>query len=236
MRLLYLDDSGSLQKQEDRYIVLAGYTVNERRTHWIEKQLNDILLELSPLYYHGMEFHGTQMRGGRAQWHKIGQAMGCQALKDALSVVTQQRDIRLFAAVVDRHCENSADEMYHILFEQISVRFDKYLSRINRRQKIKERGIMILDKAKGELDTQLLALKFKHEGHRWERLKNMAEVPLFLDSKSSRLIQLADLIAFAVYRFYQHADNAYYNIIRDHFDRDGKDCHGLWVQNNYIKL
>ena len=37
-----------------------------------------------------------------------------------------------------------------------------------------------------------------------------AEVPVFLDSKASRLIQLADLVAYALFRHHEHNDNRFY--------------------------
>jgi hypothetical protein len=58
----------------------------------------------------------------------------------------------------------------------------------------------------------------------------LAEVPLFLDSKASRLIQLADLVAYAVFRNYERTDSQFYDVIRDRFDREGGVIHGLHVR------
>ena len=38
-------------------------------------------------------------------------------------------------------------------------------------------------------------------------MSSYMEVPLFLDSKASRLIQLADLVAYTVFRCYTHSDD-----------------------------
>jgi len=37
MHLLYVDESGSATDASQRYFVLAGISVFERTTHWIEK-------------------------------------------------------------------------------------------------------------------------------------------------------------------------------------------------------
>ncbi|WP_255349432.1 DUF3800 domain-containing protein [Thioalkalivibrio sp. ALE23] len=50
---------------------------------------------------------------------------------------------------------------------------------------------------------QSLARDFKHYGHAWGKTYNYAEVPVFLDSRASRLIQLADLVAHAIYRHHE---------------------------------
>lgn len=52
---------------------------------------------------------------------------------------------------------------------------------------------------------------------------------MFLDSRASRLIQLADLVAFALFRFYEYDDPQFYELIKHRFDCDGGIEHGLFV-------
>jgi hypothetical protein len=58
-------------------------------------------------------------------------------------------------------------------------------------------------------------------------MRNIAEVPLFVDSKASRLIQLADLIAFSMWRRYEYQDGRFFDPIIGRFDADGGVIHGL---------
>jgi len=62
-------------------------------------------------------------------------------------------------------------------------------------------------------------------------LRNLAEVPAFIDSRASRLLQLADLIAYSVFRRYQWNDSLFFDIIRGRFDREGGVEHGLHVKD-----
>ena len=87
----------------------------------------------------------------------------------------------------------------------------------------------VIDKAKTERRIQTLARDFKYSGHRWGKIKNFAEVPVFLDSKASRLIQLSDLVAFSLYRHFAHADPRFYRIIEGCFDAEGGIKHGLYT-------
>lgn len=114
-------------------------------------------------------------------------------------------------------------------FEQLANRFDLYLMRLHRIGDT-HRGLIIFDKSTYETTIQSLATDFRTIGHRWGIIRNFAEVPLFLDSKASRLIQLADLISFAIYRHYEHSDSRFYEIIQDKFDSDGGVTHGLYVK------
>lgn len=53
-------------------------------------------------------------------------------------------------------------------------------------------------------------------------------MPLFLDSKASRLIQLADIIAYAIFRRFEKGDRQFYDIIQNKFDAEGGVVHGLY--------
>ena len=89
---------------------------------------------------------------------------------------------------------------------------------------------MLFDKASTEKRLQSLAREFKYEGHTWGKIANYAEVPVFLDSKATRLIQLADLVAYAVFRKYEAGDDSFFNEIGDCYDSEGGVQHGLYVQ------
>lgn len=232
MHLLYLDDSGSVSDKTDRYVVLAGFCVNEKQTHWIDKRMNELVRPYAGEDPYAWEFHGTDMRErGRKVWRTLPYETRKETLLSALSLVTEKK-LRLFAAVIDKKSCAEGDDLTKLLFEQATSRFDHFLCRLNYKKKttVKEKGILIVDRAKKELEIQRFALDFKHRGYTWGRLKNMAEVPLFLDSRSSRLIQLADLIAFSIYRFFEYGDAECYNIIRNNFDCECGRCHGLWIK------
>ena len=106
-------------------------------------------------------------------------------------------------------------------------RFDHFLAREKRHFSNNQRGIVIFDKSSKEVSIQELAHEFKTLGHEWSSLKNMSEVPLFVDSEATRLIQLADLAAYALFRHYERSDDQFYDIIRAKFDFFGGVRHGL---------
>ena len=100
----------------------------------------------------------------------------------------------------------------------------------NKRQE-PARGIAIFDKTRMEQQFQVWSHIYQKTGNRWgETLVNFAEVPLFLDSKMSRSIQIADIIAYAIFRKFEHNDDTYFSVIKDCFDKDGKDEYGLYIR------
>src|SRR5205085_9297776 len=107
---------------------------------------------------------------------------------------------------------------------------DQYLARLHKAGDT-QRGVILFDKATYETTVQALATDFRTIGHRWGIIRNFSEVPLFLDSRASRLIQLADLIAYAIFRHYERGDDRFFSIIKNRFDSAGGINHGLCVRD-----
>jgi hypothetical protein len=226
MYLLYADESGALTDPNQQFFILAGVAVFERHTHWIEEKLIDIAKRFKPEEPFDIEFHGSPMRSGKDDWRGIPPTDRLNAAKDVLSVC-KEKNLKIFASVIDKRCASGID-ILEVSFEQLSSRFDMYLRRFYHQKNNRQRGLMILDKSSTEIRIQNLSRSFKFDGHRWGKLKNFSEVPLFIDSKASKLMQLADMIAFALKRHYADNDDELYNIIKDCFDNDGGVIHGLY--------
>lgn len=230
MYLLYVDESGSPGDPNQKHFVMAGVSVFERETHWIEQQLTKIAERFNPADAYSCELHGSPMRSGRGEWKGRPKAERFQAIKDALQVIAERHPtVRLFAAVCHRDVLVDEDPVNYA-FEQVASRFDMFLTRLYHKDYRPERGIAIFDKSSTEKSIQNLARRYKHDGHRWGTLNNFSEVPLFLDSQASRLIQLADLVAFAIFRKFEAGDSEFYDIIANCFDYDNGKCHGLHVR------
>lgn len=229
MHLLYVDESGSATDASQRYFVLAGVSVFERTTHWIEKSLDEIAMKISPETPQDLELHGSPMRSGKGIWRKIASPAEREALiVEALQagVVGQPKGVRLFACVVEKAALAGKDPV-HVCFEQLARRFDLFLQRCHTKYNDPQRGIMLFDESSTEQRLQTLAREFKHNGHSYGKTRNYAEVPVFLDSRATRLIQLADLVAFAIFRHFEHGDSKYWDVIKDCFDSEGGVKHGF---------
>lgn len=233
MHLLYLDESGSASDPKQNYFVLAGVSVFERDAHWVEQDLNAIATIFDESDPHSVELHGSPMRSGKGIWRRHSKEDREEAIKKALQVGIAKRSgkVKLFGAVINKSATNGVDPV-DLAFEQLTSRFDMYLKRIFAKYNDAQRGLILLDKSSTENRIQTLAREFKYEGHTWGRTKNYAEVPVFLDSKASRLIQLADLVAFALFRFHEHNDNRFYDVIKHCFDSEGGVEHGLYVRGS----
>jgi len=78
---------------------------------------------------------------------------------------------------------------------------------------------MILDKSSYEAGLQSLTSSIRDSSNQWgNQLRRIVEIPLFVDSRACRVVQLADHIAYAVFRRYNANDLSYFNIIESRFD------------------
>jgi hypothetical protein len=225
MFLLYLDDSGSVKNASDTQVVLAGLCCFERVPYFLTKQLDNLATEIWPDSPQGLEFRGSDMFGGRKHWRGVDKSKRIEAYKSALTLLAQNRDVTLFGAVINKAALSPEDPMEYG-FEQLVNRFDRFLSRMHK-QGNSQRGLVVLDKSTYETSIQALARDFQDSGHRWGRLKGMADVPLFVDSRATRMVQYADMVAYALRRYYVYEEDEFFKIISNKFDREGGITHGL---------
>jgi hypothetical protein len=225
MYLLYLDDSGSVANPQDRHIVLAGVAVFERQPHWFSERLDALAEGIAPENPDELEFRGVDLLSGRRRWRRVPRAVRTSTYEEALKILGASNQVRLFAAAVHKGAVAPEDPMERA-FEHVCNRFDRYLGRLHR-QNNTQRGLIILDKSSYETSLQSLARDFRTIGHRWGRLYNLTDVPLFVDSRATRMIQYADLVAHAVRRYYENGDARFIDLILARFDAEGGFTHGL---------
>lgn len=132
---------------------------------------------------------------------------------------------RAFACAVHKRSFPGRDPM-EIAFEDLCSRFDLYLRRL-RGAGDRQRGLVIVDKSAQETTLQRMAREFRTLGTQWGVIRSIADTPLFVDSQASRLVQLADHVAYATFRRYNARDTQYFDVIAAKFDSADGVIHGL---------
>lgn len=231
MYLLYADESGSISDPAQDVFVLAGISLFERQGYWFANSLDAIANKFNPADPGSVELHGNPMHQGKKFWRQFPFAQRAEAIKECLEIIRRSHPSnRVFVCVIKKSSLTTlgiANDPIRHVFEQLSTRFDHYLARLHKANDT-QRGIIIFDKSTYESTIQNLAINFRTIGHTWGILRNFSEVPLFLDSRASRLIQLADLIAYATYRKYSTNDDSYFSIFENRIDQHAGIKHGLY--------
>jgi len=232
MHLLYLDDSGSAQNKNEEYLVLGGISLFEPQVNWVTQQLDQIAGSVDASNPHAVEFHASEIYSRRdPPWNKMSADESRGIIKALLQVAANSYDTaRTFACAIHKSSFPGSDPM-ELAFEDLCSRFDLYLSRLHAAGD-RQRGIVILDESAYETSLQKLALDFRRLGTRWGNIRHLAEAPLFIDSRVSGAVQLADHVAYAVFRRFNAGDTNYFDSIASKFDMADGIMHGLTHKQN----
>ncbi|MDI6797978.1 MAG: DUF3800 domain-containing protein [Desulfatibacillaceae bacterium] len=229
MFLLYLDDSGSVSDKAQNFFVLGGFCISEHSVQWLSRQMDELAKQIWPENPKGVEFHAAEMFSGRKMpWTRFSKPDRINLIRSALNILKKANsETVLFACAI--HKESfPAHDPYEKSFEDLCSRFSIYLSHFfHDKDKETQRGIIILDESSYEQKLQKHTLRFMAHGTQWGQLKDIIEVPMFVDSKASRGIQMADLVAYSVFRYYNADDMSYFRCIENRFHKDKGVFHGL---------
>jgi hypothetical protein len=228
MHLLYLDDSGSAANPGEAYLVLAGLSVFERQVHWLSSETEKLAREICPQDPHAVEFHASEIFSGRKPpWNSMKREARREVLRKVLQVVANSHEsTRAFGCAIHKASFPNTNPM-ELAFEDLCRRFDLLLQRLYHSDKDAQRGLIIIDESSYETSLQRLTKAFRTLGTRWGVLRNLADIPLFADSRASRLLQLADHVAYAIFRRYEASDTSYLDVIMRKFDSEEGRIHGL---------
>lgn len=232
MYLLYVDDAGSAANKNEAYFVLGGISVFERQAFWLAKELDDLAAKFSPSDPASVEFHASEIFSRRTPpWHGMSKEQARGVILDVLGVLAQARgSTACFACAVHKASFPGRDPV-EIAFEEMCRRFDLQLSRFHAAGDT-QRGLLIFDQSAYQTEMRRMAREFRSLGTRWGVIRNLAETPLFIESHASRLVQLADHVAYAVFRRYNALDATYLDPILSRFDSENGRLHGLMHRHN----
>lgn len=232
MYLLYLDESGL--HSEAKHFILAGIAVFEREIHWFAQDIDNLQAKYFPELEEPIEFHASPLRpGGKGEAEKYN-CLSTQQRLDLISeifqVIRNRRGI-LFGCVIEKTRIRDVNECYARAYEDIVSRFDLFIRRYNRNlndiNREEQRGFLAIAESSYRRHLEILSEKFMGRGTRWGQIHAIAEVPFFLPAKSTRLLQIADFCANAIYARYEYGFTREFDIIAPQFDREGSRIHGL---------
>lgn len=104
MYFLYLDDSGSMQNKQERYIVLGGLCIFERRIHWVTKKLDELAAKIHPDDPNSIEFHASAIYAGKIEpWKSYTSKERIKTIKNVLQVLDGEHESTvIFACAIHK--------------------------------------------------------------------------------------------------------------------------------------
>jgi Protein of unknown function (DUF3800) len=244
--MLFADESGT--HGGSHAFVVGGLAVHEQDAQSLQRALNHCVergLRLGQIDEY--ELHAAEMRNAKTSkgpsrtmpspWAFVDRTSRLAILTSAYRVLSTFRasspdyPMALFGVVLDRrfHSDWSVFERERFAYEVLLNKFDAMLRRIRSRSDTDNRGLVIHDRrVVAERDIQDWTREWQKAAGSVGQLHNLADVPLFADSRASRLIQAADLISYALYRHYDPDRRGvdYLETLWDYFDSESGQLHG----------
>ncbi|MBI3742807.1 MAG: DUF3800 domain-containing protein [Chloroflexi bacterium] len=226
MHIVYLDESGT--HESARYFIVAGVAVFERETYFLAQALDQIQAKYLPRVTGQVHFHASALRApdGRvpAPFDVLTRAERNSLMGDIYRRIADSR-ASIFAIAIEK--ASVTTDHYEFGFEQVVSRFDQMLGRGYRDRGDQQRGLIVVAESGYRQNLEFLAQRIADRGHRWGETHNLADIPYFAPAKSTRLLQIADFVANAVFARYEHGINRDFEVIAPRLDQDNGRLHGL---------
>lgn len=148
---------------------------------------------------------------------------------DLVSKIKSWTFIRIFAEIIDKneyHPPQPDLTPATQAFERIVTRIEKYLSHISNDQK--EYGLLIHDECESVQASHVCNMRqYQRRGTFKSDIKHIIETPLFVSSRYTNMVQIADCCAYALRRYYDSEDTSLYTVIKTRADKIGADVVGF---------
>lgn len=131
---------------------------------------------------------------------------------------------RLFAECIDKLNFDPAKAGRDVgdqAFEQVISRFEQYLQRTPESSSgHKSYGLLVHDNNQtvSKKHTEMMK-RFHRTGTLWTNIERIIETPLFVDSRLTRLVQVADLCSYSLRRYVERGDDDLFQRIFQRADR-----------------
>lgn len=223
MHFLFMDESGTPPKpgaDEPRYFVVAGAVIPEGVWHTLRDGLMGLKIRHRVRGELKWRYFAPANDDARNPMRGLNQTTRDEIRSDVYKLILTTRSVKTIACVVsgaaayDMPSVNDQQDIYHLAYKGVTERFQYYLQDISRESGTKQYGIVVADH-RGSNDDKLLRQvhqKLLHsKGEFISSYENLIE-GLFLEpSHLSIGIQLADLVAGAIWRKFERGDNTWFD-------------------------
>lgn len=229
MQILFIDESGTppaAPKGGQHYFVLGGVIIPEGVWHHVASTLGDIRKRFDIKGEIKWRFFAPGNKDSVNSLAHLNTADRNKVRSKIFNILTARKSIKIIAVVTsveaayDLPAVNTADELYQFSYKPMTERFQYFLQDMERDTGQSVNGIIVCDHRGPKDDKRLQALhqRLLHkDGVYSSSYKNLIEGLFIAPSHWSVGIQLADLVAGAIYRKFERDDDRFFDQIKDTF-------------------
>lgn len=221
MYLFYVDESGDPNSftKGQRNFVLGGVAIHEGQIRTFTEALDNVQKHFFPTIQFRLELHASEINAGVDRF-RIGRERQDAFLDAVYSVIEDAwfPNLIVFITAIHESAVETPRQVLRACLEDICERFNLFLVR-QYKAGFKDKGLLIMDQSGRTQRVRECMDEFERHGTTHGYLGNIVDVPYFGDSEHTRMLQLADLVAWAGGRYFNKSDDTYLNKIWDRLDR-----------------
>ncbi|HSX11181.1 MAG TPA: DUF3800 domain-containing protein [Chlamydiales bacterium] len=235
MHLFFIDDSGSIPQGGNlthNHFVLGGLVIPEEQWHNLEKDFSHIC--------------GRYGVRGEVKWRFFGQKIGRETSQNSLihlsigerdelrtslfGAIAKYNSVKIISAVTHLPTvfaypiyKATPDIIYSMTYKPLTERFQYHLQDLSRASGCKFNGIIVCDHRNPNQDRILSSFhnNLLKSSSSWKsKYANLVEHLFLSPSHYSIGLQFADLIAGAIFRYFEHQDKRWYQLIEGSIRKD----------------
>jgi len=208
---------------------LGGVAVFEGELNRLAEGVEEIQKRFFPAISVPINFHASHIHAGRGRFRKMPKENRVQLMQSIYGVIADVKwpGLVSFATAIDISWVEPGKDACMKAFEEICRTFNGFLMRQYQRGK-PDKGLLILDPSGRETRYRQCIADYRAHGTSWGYIGNIVDIPYFARSKETRMMQLADFCAYAVFHHYERDIHEFFNMIHPQFPRDkNRNVYGL---------
>lgn len=203
---MYVDEAGVEEKNDKtKYFVIGGAVFHEDDLAEMKRKVQMLRVNDFTGEFSGNEIHVHDIFKGKKEFKGIKEKQINDFLTSIYNLVNELEFSVISVAIDKPTLQTSKYSNYDVLetaYKFLVERFDNYLRRTE------NQGIIRIDRTSNKSDIlnkkdrRILReiSNVRHHGTNWQKVKNIAEDPLFYDSSMRKGLQIADAVVYCTNR------------------------------------
>ncbi len=234
MHLFFIDESGTIvaeNKKHSKYFVIGGVIIPEIHWHDIYRKLRELKKQYGVTSEIKWRFFSPNNKDNDNGMSNLTFEERDEFRQKLYELITSYKSIKIISTITDIEeayklpYVNDRDDLYWYSYKQTVERFQYYLQDLSRNSGAEFNGLVIIDNRLSCDDNRLRNLHHNLlvvDKENYSKFKNLIEGLFIAPSHLSVGIQLADIVAGAIFRKVEKDDSKYYEQIKKSIrNRDG---------------
>lgn len=220
MHLIYVDESGDPYSWENqKHFVLGSLAIHEGQINKITKKMDEIQSYFFPEIQLHIPFHAVDIVNHRGYFKELSREKRDELMMAIYDIIGRSRfpNIIAFATIISIDAVKNHQQAFDDVLEDMCIRINNFM----KRQLIQghpTKGLLIIDQAH-QTHYRKIVSELQRTGSKQGILGHIVDIPYFAGRKDTRMLQLADFINYALFRYYEKNEWTYIRKILPRFDK-----------------